>query len=63
MKEKEQKIKKLQAVKLRDDPRIGDGFDWTSGRLADRLCTAVIIIWQVQNGDPMAFRSSKTPDR
>ena len=26
------------------------------------VCTAVIIIWQAQNGDPIrAYRSSKTP--
>ena len=30
----------------------------------DLYCTAVIIyIWQAQNGDPIAFRSSKTPYR
>ena len=32
MKEKERKIKKLQAVKLRDDPRIGD-LHWSAALL------------------------------
>ena len=28
------------------------------------VCTAVIIVWQAQNGDPIrAYRSSKTPDK
>ena len=29
-----------------------------------KTCTAVVIIWQAQNGDPIrAYRSSKTPDK